>query len=200
MRRITNPAASNTDLHAAMQPGGTRQLGNQDHDSSEHRENAEDLGCTADGVQFAYNTATSSSTGHSPTYLNLGCELKPPGSLAHEVAAPDTEKWQHRIEKLHAALELARDQMAKSFQSQQKHYNLRRRRWAPEVGEKVLKQTHHLSSKTDHFNAKLPERNGGPYTVVKRITSVIFDLKDERGNTVWHAHVKDLKPLQGEAI
>ena len=79
-------------------------------------------------LQFAYNTATSSSTGHSPAYLNLGRELKPPGSLAHEVAAPETEKRQHWIKKLHAALELARAQMAKSFQRQMKHYNLRRLR------------------------------------------------------------------------
>ena len=57
-------------------------------------------------LQFANNTATSSSTGHSPAYLNLGRELKPPGNLAHEVATPETEKRQHRIEKLHAALEL----------------------------------------------------------------------------------------------
>ena len=105
-------------------------------------------------LQFAYNTATSSSTGHLPAYLNLGRELKPPGSLAHEVATPDTERRQHRIEKLHAALKLARAPIGKSFQSQQKHYNLRWRRWAPEVGEKVLKRTHHLSSKTDHFKAK----------------------------------------------
>ena len=153
-------------------------------------------------LQFAYNTATNSSTGNSPANLKLGHEVKPPGSLAHEVAAPEAERRQHRIKKLHAALELARAQMAKSFQNQQKHYNLRRRRWALEVGEKVLKKTHHLSSKADNFNAKLAERYDGPYTVVMKVTSVIFDLKDKRANTARRAHVKDLKPntLRGHAV
>ena len=137
-------------------------------------------------------------TGHSPAYLNSGRELKPPGSLAHEVAAPEAERRQHRLEKLLAVLELARAQMAKSFQNQQKHYNLRRRRWAPEVGEELLKKTHHLSCKTDSFNAKLTERYDRPYTVFRIITSVIFDLKDKRRNTARRANVKDLKPLQSE--
>ena len=144
-------------------------------------------------LQSSYNMATNSSTGHSPTYLNLSRELKTPGSLAHVVTAPEAEKRQNRIEKLHAALELSRAQMAKSFQNQQKHYNLSRRKWASEVGEKVLKKTHHLSSKAANFNAKLAERYEGPYTVVRKITSVIYDLKYQRGDTARRVRVKDLK-------
>ena len=162
-------------------------------------------------LQFAYNTATNSSTGHSPAYLNLGRELKPPGSLVHEVAAPEAEKRQHRIGKLHATLKLARAQMARSFQNQQKDYNrigsVFPGAWlnafigfgnkTPEVGEKVLKKTHHLSSKAN-FNSKLAERYERLYTVIKKITIVIFNLNDERRNTVSRAHVKDLIPLQRE--
>ena len=142
--------------------------------------------CLAE-LQFAYNTATSASTGHIPAYLNTGRELHSPGSLAHETVLPGQERHQNRIKKLHAALDLARTQMAKSFQTRQKHYNLRRRKWAPEIGEKVLKRTHHLSSKIDNFNAKLAERYEGPFTVTKRIIGVIFDLRDERGNMI-HTH------------
>ena len=66
-------------------------------------------------LQFAYNTATNSSTRHSPANLNLGRELKPPGSLAPEIVTPEAEKRQPRIEKLHGALEFVRAQMAKGF-------------------------------------------------------------------------------------
>ena len=39
--------------------------------------------CLAE-LQFAYNTATSASTGYTPAYLNTGRELHSPGSPAHE--------------------------------------------------------------------------------------------------------------------
>ena len=69
----------------------------------------------------------------------------------------------------------------------------------PEIVDKVLKRTHHLSSKIDNLNAKLAERYDGSFTVTKRITGVIFDLRDERGNTIRHAHTKDLKPYRSES-
>ena len=98
-------------------------------------------------LQFAYNTANNSTTGFSPAYLNFGRELRTPGSLAHQTALPAREKYKQRIKKLHEAIELAQSQIAKSFQKQQGHYNLRSRKWAPEVEEKLLKKTHFLSNK-----------------------------------------------------
>lgn len=39
-------------------------------------------------LQFAYNTAASTSTGFIPAYLNQGREFQTPASLAHETALP----------------------------------------------------------------------------------------------------------------
>ena len=131
-------------------------------------------------IQFTYNTAHSESTAHTPAYLNFGRELRPPGSLAHEAAPASREKNQHRIEKLHAAIELARSQIARSFQKQQGYYNLRRRKWAPQIGDKVLRKVHQLYNKADNFNAKLAEKFEGPFTVVKKITSYIRPEEKQR--------------------
>ncbi|XP_033230370.1 uncharacterized protein LOC117181612 [Belonocnema kinseyi] len=89
-------------------------------------------------LQFVFNTAPSTSTGFTPAYLNCGREFHVPESLAHETALASNRKHQHRIESIQAALELAQNVIASNFQKQQGHYNLRRRKWAPEIGEKVL--------------------------------------------------------------
>lgn len=138
----------------------------------------------------------SSATGFSPAYLNFGRELRMPLGLAQECAIPPRGKYQNRIDKLQSAVDLARRQIACSFQKQQGHYNLRRRKWAPEIGDNVPKGTHFLFNKIGSFNAKLAEKFYGPFTVVKKVSNVIFDLKDAKGVLHRQIHVKDLTPCR----
>ena len=76
-------------------------------------------------LAFAYNTAQHESTGHTPSYLNLGRELKSPGSVARQPALPQRDEHHKRIHKLRETLELAIIKIAQSFQKQQEYYNLR---------------------------------------------------------------------------
>ena len=147
-------------------------------------------------LAFAYNPAQHESTGHTPAYLNFGRELNSRGSVAQQAALPQRDEHHRRIRKLEEALELAKIKIAQSFQKQQKYYNLRRRNWAPEIEDKVLKKMQYLSDKVAGFNAKLAEKCDVPYTVKKKPSPVIVDLQDERGKYCRHVHIGNLKPYQ----
>ena len=144
---------------------------------------------------FAYNTAIHDSTGYSPAYLNFGRELMVPGSLNQEVQRRTRSSLNDRIKRMNEALELAKIEMARAFQRQQRNFNLRRRDWQPSIGESVLKKQNVLSSKIDDRNAKLCEKFIGPFVVVKKISPVIFNLQSEDGIITERIHVKDLKPF-----
>ncbi|KMQ83046.1 reverse ribonuclease integrase, partial [Lasius niger] len=128
-------------------------------------------------LQYAYNTAWHEATGHTPAYLNHGREL----------ARPHPEDRRHTTDhitpdavnrQLRDAYELVRIHLARAFQRQERHYNLRRRNWRPQVGEWVWKRNHALSDKAKTFNAKLAPKFIGPLEVRKIISPVIVDLRD----------------------
>jgi len=89
---------------------------------------------------------------------------------------------------------VVRANLARAFQRQEKYYNLRRRPWKPEIGDKVWKRLHPLSKKDDAFNAKLAPKFIGPLEVRKIPSPVIVDLRDEKGKWYRHVHIQDLKP------
>ncbi|KAL6417477.1 hypothetical protein ACFW04_012705 [Cataglyphis niger] len=127
-------------------------------------------------LQFAYNTARQAATGYTPAFLVHGRELR----------------VRHALEDAH---EVVRINLARAFQHQQHHYDLRRRDWRPRIGDRVWKRDRPLSNKARGFNAKLAPKYIGPMTVRHIISPVIIDLKDERGR--WHrqVHVQDVKPV-----
>jgi len=143
-------------------------------------------------LQFAYNTARHEATGYTPAYLNCGRELNSPHPNERRYPATTAEPEDiHRL--LEDAYEVVRTNEARAFQRQARHYNLRRRPWKPEIGAKVWKRLHPLSSKSDAFNAKLAPKYIGPLEVRRIPSPVIVDLRDEKGRWHRHVHVRDLK-------
>ncbi|XP_011635475.1 uncharacterized protein LOC105426100 [Pogonomyrmex barbatus] len=143
-------------------------------------------------LQYAFNTAWSEATGHTPAYLNHGRELaRPHPEDRQHLANPLTPETTHR--RLQEAYDLVRVNLARAFQRQERHYNLRRREWKPKVGDLVWKRNHVLSDKAKAFNAKLAPKFVGPLEVRRIISPVVVDLRDTRGR--WHrqVHVQDLK-------
>lgn len=111
-------------------------------------------------------------------------------------AAPAPKELQQQLQD---AYELVRIQLARAFERQQKHYDLRRRNWKPKIGEWVWRREHPLSKKTDSFNAKLAPKFSGPYEVRQIISPVIFNLRSKRGKWLRHVHIQDLKPADKES-
>lgn len=138
-------------------------------------------------IQFAFNTAVHDATGFTPAFLNHGRELCRPEEPA---ATPSAIR-----RRLEDAYKLVRINLARAFQRQEKHYNLRRRKWKPEIGDRVWKKEHPLSNKAAGFNAKLAPKYIGPLEVRRIISPVIVDLRSEKGKWFRHVHVKDLKIL-----
>ncbi|XP_067216642.1 uncharacterized protein [Linepithema humile] len=146
-----------------------------------------------DALQFALNTARHEATGYTPAFLTHGRELVRPspedrGLVTHQ-GTPEVTR--QRLEK---AFELARIHLARAFQRQERYYNLRRRDWRPQIGDRVWKRDRPLSNWGEAFAAKLSPKFIGPLTVRKIVSPVIVDLRDARGKWHRHVHVQDLKP------
>jgi len=90
--------------------------------------------------------------------------------------------------------------MARAFQHQQRHYDLRRRPWKPRIGEWVWKRDYPLSNKAGAYNAKLASKFRGPLEVRRIISPVIVDLRDKSGKWYRHIHVKDLKSTPKDSM
>ncbi|XP_039312417.1 uncharacterized protein K02A2.6-like [Solenopsis invicta] len=143
-------------------------------------------------LQFAYYTDPHDA-GYSPAYLNHGRELEEPTGLRDQRPVPATAPTANQ-RRLEEAYEVVRTNLARAFNRQERHYNLRRRAWKPALGDTVWKREHLLSNKGQGFNAKLAPKYAGPFEVRKIHSPVIVDIRDPQGK--WHrrVHVQDLKP------
>ncbi|XP_029674537.1 uncharacterized protein K02A2.6-like [Formica exsecta] len=143
-------------------------------------------------LRYAFNTAWNEATGYTPAYLNHGRELaRPhPEDRQHQQAAAAPETIERHLGEAH---ELVRIHLARAFQHQERHYNLRRRNWQPRLAELVWRRNHALSNKADAFNAKLAPKYVGPLEVRRIVSPVIVDLRDRQGRWHRHVHVQELK-------
>ncbi|XP_050456461.1 uncharacterized protein K02A2.6-like [Cataglyphis hispanica] len=143
-------------------------------------------------VQFAYNTAVHDVTGYTPAFVNHGRELTSPApALPRNPETPTPDTVQRRLQE---AEQVVRINLARSFQRQERYYNLRRRQWRPQVGDEVWKREHPLSNKANAFNAKLALKFIGSLEVRRMISPVIADLRSRSGKWYQHVHIQDLKP------
>ncbi|XP_029176070.1 uncharacterized protein K02A2.6-like [Nylanderia fulva] len=147
-----------------------------------------------DALQFAINTARHEATGYTPAYITHGRELARP--YVADRFEPNEQEPGQRSRQLQEAFELVRVHLARAFQKQERHYNLRRREWRPQPGDQVWKRDRHLSRKSEAFNAKLAPKFSGPMEVRRLISPVIVDLRDARGKWHRHVHIQDLKPAE----
>nr|XP_043069523.1 uncharacterized protein LOC122322148 [Drosophila bipectinata] len=147
-------------------------------------------------LMLAVNSAVSESTGYSPCFVTQGREPRVPRALFDENAlgtgvgqGTPTEN----ATKMKKVFEIVRRNMERAAQDQARHYNLRRRKWSPKIGETVWAKEHHLSKAAEGFAAKLAPRYDGPYTVVNFVSPVIVIIRHGRIKKENRAHVSELK-------
>lgn len=142
-------------------------------------------------IAFAINTATQESSKYTPAEIIFGRNLVPPNSTnLPRIPEPNDA---HKRE-IHTIWDQVKENNQKASKYQQKYYNMRRRRWTPEVGSRVWKRERQLSSAADNFNQKLAEKFSGPFTVSSVINSNIVTLSDQSKRKL-RVHVQDLKPF-----
>ncbi|KAH8340334.1 hypothetical protein KR074_001245, partial [Drosophila pseudoananassae] len=150
---------------------------------------------------LAVNSAVSESTGYSPCFITQGREPRMPRALFDEnVLGTGAEQGtpMENAARLKETFEIVRRNMERAAQDQARHYNLRRRKWSPKVGETVWAKEHHLSKAAEGFAAKLAPRYDGPYTVVDFVSPVIVTLRHGRTRREKRAHVSELKAQDTE--
>lgn len=145
-------------------------------------------------LQFAFNTADHDATEYSPAFLNHGRELRIPSEPERRGPPIPPNELQRCLNE---AYELVQINLARAFQRQEKYYNLRRQDWRPQIGDKIWKREHPLSSKKAAFNAKLVPKFIGPLEMRKIISPVIVDLKGAGGKWYRGVYVKDLRLVRG---
>lgn len=151
-------------------------------------------------IQFAINNAVQDSTGYSPEELNFGRSLRT-GNTVYSKQLPQLQKptvdTAEMVEKVKDLCSLAKHQLDVASQQQAKYYNLRRRKWAPKVGEVVYKKNHYLSNAANAFAAKLAPSFSGQFTVVNFISPSVVELRGEDSSKkLMRAHLKDLKEVR----
>lgn len=159
-------------------------------------------------IGFALRTARHESTGMVPTFLNFGRYVPANGQYYGKLESVDDldftcvnrKEYGQEMDKIPQIYLAVRRNLAEAYRRNEKHYNLRKR---PadiyHVGEKVWKRNFTLSSKVNHYAAKLAPKFI-LCTVRKVISKLVYELNGPDGINIGRFHVKDLKPYRGSEI
>lgn len=149
---------------------------------------------------YALRTATHESTGYSPAFLVFGRELPSAGRgnqfhQGEEIpSVAPCENYGKKLEDLKVIHQEVTQKLKEAHQTTTHRYNLRRRPAEEfKVNELVWKRNFAQSDATKHFSAKLTPRFVGPFTVVKKISPLVYELKNSQGKNAGNWHVSDLK-------
>ncbi|CAK1542499.1 unnamed protein product [Leptosia nina] len=137
---------------------------------------------TLPAIKFALNTAVCQSTGFTPAYLVFGRELRTPYDLAHDLSTiVQSENFVTEItptlKKLGRDLKIAKENIEKMQELNRDRVNTTRR---PDPGynpgDLVLIETHPISNQNKSFTSKLAPRRDGPYIVIRKKGSSLYEV------------------------
>ena len=125
-------------------------------------------------VEFCINNQRSSSTGHSPFYLNTGQHPM----LTVPDPTSNIPQAQQRLEQLKATLLLAKDIIRKAQDRQAYYADAGRVEKSFSVGDSVMLDTANITeaNQRNRPSRKLAPRWAGPYEIVERVGAVAYRL------------------------
>lgn len=147
---------------------------------------------------MAYNTSVHSSTGFTPFYLMFGRQAKLPIDVAYGNPTPESDSVSQYAATMKDSLEQAyrrvREQSGKSAKRQKELYDQKVHGKACEVGDLVWL---HSPAVPRGQSRKLHCPWVGPFEVVKRLSDVVYRIRDtrpRRRRTRVVVHFDRLKP------
>lgn len=137
---------------------------------------------TLPAIRFSMNSAYNRSTGYSAAYLTFGRELRTPFENSHNFSeVVQSENFIPEItpylRQLSIDLTSAKLNVETTQDNNRKRANQKRR---PDpgynIGDMILVETHPISRQDKQFSAKLAPRRDGPYVIIKKHGSSIYEV------------------------
>ncbi|KAF4524073.1 hypothetical protein B566_EDAN013021 [Ephemera danica] len=154
--------------------------------------------------RFALNSAVHESIGVTPAELTFGDKLVSPleniycprASGEGENDIGYGEYHSNLVDRLDSLNRFIEPIVEKSKARQARNYNKHRRETSCQPGQLVLVREHPLSNAGKKFSAKLADRWGGPFRVIRLSGTVNLVVEDVRNSEGKHrtVHVCDVRP------
>lgn len=153
-------------------------------------------------IGYALRTATHEVTGYTPAYLNFAREIHTSGKVYGSISTqagevPEIKSRagiQQSVNTLKEVYQEVNKRLQHAYEQSAKRYNLRRRPVQFCVGQIVYKRNFAQSSAPEKFTAKLAPKYIGPFTIVKKLSPLVYELENNKKRSIGYWHVQDLKP------
>lgn len=155
-------------------------------------------------IQQAINTAYHEVHNYSPAFLNFGRHIPLSGKYYGKVTSTsnfelcpgDRKYFAESQSGISVIYDEVCEKLHKAYLRNSKSYNLRKRDFQFNIGDKVWKRNKVLSEAVSKFSAKLAPK----YIlciIKKKISRLVYSLENMDGTFAGEWHIKDLKPYYG---
>lgn len=143
-------------------------------------------------VGCAMRTLKHESTCQTPFFVNFGREHCVYGTDHHHPVQDNTVALD-RSRGFYRVYQDVQKRLEAAHQKSKSRYDLRRRPVQYSAGDRVWKRNYVLSNAAQGYTAKLAPKFVGPFFIKRKVSSVTYEVMDDRDRSLGTWHVKDLK-------